>query len=81
MAKKHPKSKVRKGAWFTQVRGSYLSVSWQGWLSYVPFTAYLVFALVYGWNDTDSVAQAIMFIVPNFVAAAAIMTWLARRTS
>lgn len=79
--KKHPKQKVRKCAWFVRVRGSYLPASWQGWLTYVPFTAYLVFAFVYGWQDTDSVAQAIMFIVPNFVAAAAVMTYIARRTS
>lgn len=81
MKKKSSRPKARKGAWFVQVRGSYLPASWQGWLTYIPFTGYLVFALLYGWKDTTSAAQAIMFIVPNFVAAAAVMTWFAKRTS
>lgn len=81
MAKKHTKLKTRKGAWFVRLRDSYLPVSWQGWLTYLPFTAYLVFTLVYGWNDTDSTAQAILFIVPNYVAAAAVMTYIASHNS
>lgn len=79
--KKHIKPKVRKGAWFVRLRGSYLPVSWQGWLTYVPFIAYLVFAQLYGRGETNSVAQAILFIVPNYVAAAAVMTYIARLKS
>jgi hypothetical protein len=75
------KPKAKKGAWFVPVRGSYLPASWQGWLTYVPFVAYLVFALVMGEQDTDSISKAILFIVPNWVAAAAVMTWLARAKS
>jgi hypothetical protein len=73
------KSKRRR--WFIPVRGSYLPNSPAGWLSYIPFTAYLVLALVFGWRDTDTTAQAVLFIVPNWIAAAAVMTWLAKRTS
>jgi hypothetical protein len=73
------KSKRRR--WFIPVRGSYLPNSPAGWLSYTPFTAYLVFALVFGWRDTDTTAQAVLFIVPNWIAAAVMMTWLAKRTS
>ena len=73
--------KTKKPKWFVAVRGSYLPNSWQGWLTYIPFTAYLVFVLVYGWKFTDSTAKAILFIVPNWVAAAVVMTWLAKRTS
>jgi branched-subunit amino acid transport protein len=73
------KSKAKK--WFIPVRGSYLPNNWKGWLSYIPFSAYLIFAVVFGWRDTETTAQAVLFIVPNWVTATAAMTWLARRTS
>jgi hypothetical protein len=76
MAKK-PKSKKM----FIPVRGSYLPNNWAGALTYIPFLAYLIFALVYGWQQTDTTAQAILFIVPNWVAATVVMTWVARHTS
>jgi branched-subunit amino acid transport protein len=76
MAKKSKKLK-----WFIPVRGSYLPNSWQGWLTYIPFTAYLFFALIYGCRDTSSTTQAILFIAPNWIAAAGVMTWIAKRTS
>jgi len=52
-----------------------------GWLTYLPFTAYLIFALIVGWQKSNDTAQAILFIVPNWIAATAIMTWIAKRTS
>ncbi|MBX4201685.1 hypothetical protein KW803_02215 [Candidatus Saccharibacteria bacterium] len=73
------KSKSKK--WFIPVRGSYLPNSGMGWLIYLPFTAYLIFALVYGCQNTDSAAKAVLFIVPNWVAAAVVMTWIAKRAS
>ncbi len=76
---KHVKSKP--GAWFTQVRGSYLPNSSAGWLMYAPFVAYLIFTSIVGVNDTSSLPIAILFIVPNWVAAAAVMTYIAARKS
>ncbi len=73
--------KAKKGAWFTAVRGSYLPISWQGWFLYLPFTAYLIFAVVMGWQSADTLSKAILFIVPNWVAATAVMTWIAKRMS
>lgn len=66
---------------FIAVRGSYLPNNWLAWLSYLPFLAYLIFALVYGWQNTDTDAQAILFIVPNWIAATVVMTWIAKRAS
>ncbi len=46
----------KKGAWFMKLRGSYLPVSWQGWLSYVPFTILAVLplkTLYLAWIDCD----------------------------
>ncbi len=80
--KKHSKlPKYKKGAWFVAVRGSYLPVSWQGWLSYLPFIFYLVFAVEAAKVATDSVTTALLIILPNWVAATVVMTWVARRTS
>ena len=73
------KSKNKK--WFIPVRGSYLPNNWLGWLTYIPFTAYLIAALILGWRGADTKAQAVLFIVPNWVAAAAVMTWIAKHTS
>lgn len=73
--------KSKKPKWFIAIRGSYLPNSWEGWLTYLPFTAYLLFALVIGWKQAGNTGQAILFIVPNWIAAAAIMTWIAKRTS
>jgi hypothetical protein len=81
MAKNTKSKHAKKGAWFIAVRGSYLPNSWQAWLTYLPFTGYLIFALVVGWTDTKDAAQAILFIVPNWIAATAVMTWIAKRTS
>jgi hypothetical protein len=74
------KSKTKR--WFKPVRGSYLPNNWIGWLTYVPFCAYLIVAFAAGWHYADHDAlKATIFIVPNWVAAAAIMTWVAKRES
>jgi len=81
MAKKTQKLKVKKGAWFVAIRGSYLPVSWQGWLTYLPFTAYLVYSLIVAFAYTGNNLKAVLWVVPNWVAAAVVMTWIAKRTS
>ncbi|HSW37470.1 MAG TPA: hypothetical protein VLG37_03830 [Candidatus Saccharimonadales bacterium] len=73
--------KSKKDRWFIPVRGSYLPNNWLGWLTYLPFTAYLVFALVIGWHNANTTAEALLFIVPNWIAATVAMTWVAKRTS
>ena len=77
--KQHPKA--QRIIWFKTVRGSYIPVSWEGWLLYLPFTVYLISASIYGFQDTNSTLEAMMFVVPNWVAAAAVMTWIAKRLS
>jgi hypothetical protein len=81
MPKKTAKPKPRKGAWFTYIRGSYLPVSWQGWLLYVPYAAYLVYSMYVAIQYTGTWVKAVLWIVPNWVAAAIVMTWIAKRTS
>jgi hypothetical protein len=77
---KRSKSK-KSDAWFKSVRGSYLPASAAGWLTYIPFVAYLALSVVLGIRDTSSNGLAVLFIVPNWVAAAAVMTWIASRKS
>jgi hypothetical protein len=82
MAKtKNRRPKVKPGAWFVPVRGSYLPASPAGWCSYLPFVAYLIFVLVVGIKDISSSLVTVLLVVPNWVAAAAVMTYIASRKS
>jgi hypothetical protein len=78
--RKTPQAKKTK-SWFVPVRGSYLPASAAGWWTYVPYLGYSIFALVVGIDDTKTKALAVLFIVPNWVAATAVMTYVAARKS
>ncbi len=71
----------KNNAWFIRVRGSYLPNNSWGWLTYVPYLFYLLYTLYAGFHYTDSKELAVLYIVPNFVAAAAIMTFIASKKS
>lgn len=75
--KKPPK--LKKGAWFYKVRGSYLPGTWQAWLMYVPFVAYLITVLVVAVKTQDTVSSFVFMIFSQYVAAAVVMTWAASR--
>ncbi len=81
MKSKWKTPKGKKGAWFAKVRGSYIPVSWQGWLTYIPFTIFLVTVLVAAVRTQHSVSDALYMIFPQWVAATVVMTWLAARKS
>jgi hypothetical protein len=72
---------MSKQVWYIKKRGSYLPSSWQGWLSYVPYVAYIVGVLVYVEVNKDSFWLAVFTTIPNWIAASAVMTWLARQRS
>ncbi|HEX5394929.1 MAG TPA: hypothetical protein VFW52_01070 [Candidatus Saccharimonadales bacterium] len=74
-------AKKKNNKWFIPLRGSYLPNSWQGWLLYVPFLAYLIWAVWAGFENTGTNSAAVLFILPNWIAAVVVMTWIARRTS
>jgi hypothetical protein len=75
------KGKARQAAWFKPVRGSYLPVRAAGWLTYIPFVSYLAFSFTVGILKTSSVLIAILFIIPNWVAAGAVLTYIAAKKS
>jgi len=72
---------ARSGALFVAVRGSYLPARPAAWLTYVPFVGYLVFSLIVGVRDMPSLPLGLMFVIPNWIATGAVMTYLAAHTS
>ena len=79
--KKQKLPKLRKGAWFIKVRGSYLPYTLKGYLTYIPFVAFLIVVLVHVIHTEDTLSGALYMIFPEWVAAAVVMTWLASRKS
>lgn len=87
--------KARKGAWFVSVRNSYLPVSWQGWLTYIPYILLIMLGMVnMFWPIVDCMKYecstrmtATIFLsgfviaVPYFVALVVAMQWIAKRKS
>jgi hypothetical protein len=67
--------------WFIKTRGSYLPNSWQGWLTYIPYAAYLVGPLILVLHNQDDFWTALFIVIPNWIAAVAIMQWIAVRKS
>lgn len=67
--------------WFKKVRSSYVPQSWQGWLSYLPYLLYLIFVYAYVMYSFGYTFFSILLIVPNWLAAFGVMTWLASKKS
>lgn len=76
-SKKRTSRKPSARPWFIRVRGSYLPNAWQGWLTYIPFIAYLVAVMVTLSDQATSWLMKLMMITVQFVAAAVVMTWVA----
>ncbi len=79
--KRQKQPKLKKGAWFYKVRGSYLPATWQGWLTYVPFVGFLITVFVAADRTQHSVSDKFYMIFPQWIAAAVVMTWLGARKS
>jgi TRAP-type uncharacterized transport system fused permease subunit len=67
--------------WFIKTRGSYLPKTWQGGLVYLIYLAYLIWVLVFVLTNNYKVWPGIFFVVPNWIAACAIVSWIAARNS
>lgn len=63
------------------LRGSYLPVTWQGWLLYIPYVGYAILSLIYVADRAGSPLEVIVTIVPYWLAAFVMMTWIAKRKS
>ena len=67
--------------WFKKVRSSYIPLSWQGWLSYIPYVGYLILSYMYVMYYFGYSLISLLIIIPNWVAAAVAMSWLASKKS
>lgn len=72
--------KLKKGAWFVPVRGSYLPMTWQAWFLYVPYASYSIATLVMVIERAQS-WQDYLALVPYWVAGLVVMTWIAKQKS
>jgi hypothetical protein len=70
-----------KKKWFVPKHGSYIPVSYKGWLTYIPFLAFLVFSVIIVVDHSGSEAYKVFSIFTDWVSASVVMTWLARRLS
>lgn len=77
MKKTHKKSRQ----WFIKVRGSYLPNSTLGWLTYLPYLGYLLVTYGLAWHEHYGLVTTGLLLVPNWVAAAAVMNWVAANHS
>jgi hypothetical protein len=67
--------------WFKKIRESYIPVAWQGWLCYLPYIAYLLFTYLYVMYSFGYSVLSLLIIIPNWVVAVLIMSWLASKKS
>lgn len=79
--KKRTKRPTKKGAWFVRVRGSYIPCSLAGWLTYIPYVAYILGVWWYATNQQWDFLLGLFVIAPNWIAALVVMTYIASRKS
>lgn len=79
-AKRSAKSSPPK-PWFIKTWGSYLPKTWQAALTYIPYLAYLIAVLVFVLNRQDNFWLAVFILVPNYVVASLVMSWIAKQKS
>ncbi|MEI6237705.1 MAG: hypothetical protein WCP03_03850 [Candidatus Saccharibacteria bacterium] len=67
--------------WFIKTRGSYLPRTWQSLMLYVAYLVYIIWVLVYIIRLDYNFWLAIFILVPNWVAACAVVSWIASKKS
>ncbi|MCA0228488.1 hypothetical protein LCH21_03480 [Patescibacteria group bacterium] len=78
--KKKQTKKSQSNVWFRQLRGSYIPIHWKGWLTYVPYIAYLYFTYML-LVPNRPLPDTILFLIPYWVAGVIIMHWVAKQKS
>lgn len=78
-SKKLPK--LRKGAWFVPVRGSYIPATWQGWFLYVPYVLYIILVCLIVFRENEPLTTKAIMLIPYLVSGLLIMTWIAKKKS
>lgn len=70
-----------RNKWFKSTRGSYIPVSLFGWLMYIPFVSYLLFAAKVTIDQTSNLSFRVITIFGQWVIATLVMTVVAKRFS
>jgi hypothetical protein len=78
---KRKATKVRQKAWFVRRHWSYLPVSPMGWLTYIPFLAFLFLSLWAVQQNTNNVLGSMFDAFPYWISAGVIMHWIAGNKS
>lgn len=73
------KNSKKAAPWFIKVRGSYLPKSGAGWLTYVPYLGYLIGVSLLAYREQYGLVTTLLVLVPNWIAAAVVMNWIADR--
>ncbi len=74
-------AKKKSNKWFHKVRGSYLPTNLAGWLTYIPYSAYTLGVVAYVWQSDYGFWTGAFIVVPNWIAAAVVMQWIASNKS
>lgn len=81
MKDKKSKEVRAKSIWYVKRHWSYIPVNAMGWLTYIPFTAYMIGTLMAVAENTDSITGAFFDAFPYWVCGVVIMHWLASHKS
>ncbi len=81
MFSKRKLPKPRKDAWFIPLHWSYLPATWQGWLTYIPYTAFLIGSYVIVDRNTTELWALAFVLLPYWVSATVVMHWIASHKS
>ena len=74
-------SKRGRSYWFRPLHRSYIPQTWQGWLLYLPYIGFMLWAATYATQVIGNNWYAYFCVATQWIAAAAIMTVIAARTS
>ena len=68
---------AKKKKWFKKVRGSYLPIAREGWLSYIPYIVFVIAIYAYAMIIFGYSITSYLFIILSWILAGAAMTWFA----
>jgi len=75
------KPKLKKGAWFYKVRGSYLPATWQGWLMHLLLLLCGVSLIIIAANDDRGWLVTGTTFILSLIGVGAVFTWFDAKKS
>ena len=73
--------KLKKGAWYVSVRGSYLPMTVQGWLMHLLLFTSTLAVIGDAYNDKRSFSTVVISLLLELVGLGTIFTYLASKKS